>query len=146
MTPSIEMHRLGKKYLIYRHPVDRLKESLWWGRRCYHQELWALRDVSLEIQPGESIGFVGSNGAGKSTLLKLISGISRPTEGEIQVRGRVSALMELGAGFHADFTGRENIYMNCSILGMNRREIDLKLSEIIDFAELGDFIDRPIKN
>lgn len=145
MLPVIRLHELGKKYLIYRHPLDRIKERLLFGRRSYHQDLWALQDVRLEIQPGESVGFVGSNGAGKSTLLKLICGISRPTVGSIEVRGRVSALMELGAGFHYEFTGRENIFMNCSILGMSRTEIEQKLDRIIEFSELGDFIDRPIK-
>jgi ABC-type polysaccharide/polyol phosphate transport system ATPase subunit len=145
MIPVIDIQNVGKKYLIYRHPLDRIKERLLFGSRTYHQALWALKDIHLSIQPGESVGFVGSNGAGKSTLLKLISGISRPTEGSIEVRGRVSALMELGAGFHYEFTGRENIFMNCSILGMSRSEIEQKLDRIIDFSELKDFIDRPIK-
>jgi ABC-type polysaccharide/polyol phosphate transport system ATPase subunit len=145
MVPVIRLHELGKKYLIYRHPLDRIKERLLFGRRIYHQALWALQNVHMEILPGESVGFVGSNGAGKSTLLKLICGITRPTVGSIEVRGRVSALMELGAGFHYEFTGRENIFMNCSILGMTRPEIEQKLDRIIEFSELGDFIDRPIK-
>jgi teichoic acid transport system ATP-binding protein len=145
MRPVIEMHDLGKKYRIYKHPFDRLKETVSISRKSYHQELWALQNVSMEVRPGESVGFVGSNGAGKSTLLKIISGISQPSLGTLMVRGRISALMELGAGFHPEFTGRENIYMNCSILGMSRREIDDRLGDIIDFAELGDFIDRPIK-
>lgn len=145
MQPVIEIRDLGKKYQIYPRPWDRLKEMFWFGRRSCHQDLWALRNINLEVQPGESIGFVGSNGAGKSTLLKLISGISRPSEGHLLVRGRISALMELGAGFHHEFSGMENIYMNCSILGMTRPEIDKKLPAILEFAELGDFIHRPIK-
>jgi ABC-type polysaccharide/polyol phosphate transport system ATPase subunit len=145
MVPVIRLDELGKKYLIYKHPLDRIKERFLLGRRCYHQALWALQGIRLEIQPGESVGFVGSNGAGKSTLLKLICGITRPTVGSIEVRGRVSALMELGAGFHYEFTGRENIFMNCSILGMTRPEIEQKLDRIIEFSELGEFIDRPIK-
>ncbi len=145
MEPIIELKGVGKKYRIYRHPLDRVKEFLWLGRRSHHEELWALRDIDLVIRPGDSVGFVGSNGAGKSTLLKLISGISRPSEGALSVRGRISALMELGAGFHHEFTGRENIYMNCSILGMTRAEIDARIQTIIDFSELGEFIDRPIK-
>jgi lipopolysaccharide transport system ATP-binding protein len=145
MEPIIELAGIGKKYRIYRHPLDRVKEFMAAGRRAYHDDLWALRGIDLEIRPGESVGFVGSNGAGKSTLLKLISGISRPSVGTMTVRGRISALMELGAGFHFEFTGRENIYMNCSILGMTRTEIDARIQSIIDFSELGDFIDRPIK-
>jgi len=145
MDPIIELKGVGKNYRIYRHPLDRIKEFLWLGRRSVHEELWALRDIDLVIQPGDSVGFVGSNGAGKSTLLKLISGISRPSEGSLSVRGRISALMELGAGFHHEFTGRENIYMNCSILGMTRNEIDARIQSIIAFSELGEFIDRPIK-
>jgi ABC-type polysaccharide/polyol phosphate transport system ATPase subunit len=145
MDPIIELKGVGKKYRIYRHPLDRIKEFLSPSRRSVHEELWALRDIDLVIQPGDSVGFVGSNGAGKSTLLKLISGISRPSEGSLSVRGRISALMELGAGFHHEFTGRENIYMNCSILGMTRNEIDARIQSIIEFSELGEFIDRPIK-
>jgi len=145
MEPIIDISHLNKKYAIYSRPFDRVKELLMFGRRSVHQELWALHDIHLRVRPGESIGFIGSNGAGKSTLLKMISGISSPTSGRIAVRGRISALMELGAGFHDDFTGRENIYMNCSILGMNRSQINRKIDEIIAFSELGEFIDRPIK-
>jgi len=145
MEPIINIQKVSKKYKIYRKPIDRVKEILFFGRRSFHQNLWALKDINLVVRPGESIGFVGSNGAGKSTLLRMISGISRPTVGSIEVRGRISALMELGAGFHYEFTGRENIYMNCSILGMTRQEIDERIDDIIAFAELGDFIDRPIK-
>ncbi|MBP7864339.1 MAG: ABC transporter ATP-binding protein [Acidobacteria bacterium] len=145
MKPVIEIRDAGKKYNVYKRPTDRLKEMACLGRLHRHQELWALRGVSLSVTPGETLGFVGSNGAGKSTLLKLITGISRPSEGDITVRGRISALMELGAGFHTEFTGRENIYMNCSILGMSRKEIDERLDDIIAFSELGEFIDRPIR-
>ncbi|MBN2432139.1 MAG: ABC transporter ATP-binding protein [Acidobacteria bacterium] len=145
MEPIIDISDLNKKYAIYARPFDRVKELMMFGRRSFHQELWALQDIQLRVRPGESIGFIGSNGAGKSTLLKMISGISSPTSGRLAVRGRISALMELGAGFHDDFTGRENIYMNCSILGMSREQINRKLDEIIAFSELGEFIDRPIK-
>lgn len=145
MEPVIEIREAGKKYNVYTRPTDRLKEMVCLGRLHRHQELWALRGVNLSVMPGETLGFVGSNGAGKSTLLKLVTGISRPSEGDITVRGRISALMELGAGFHTEFTGRENIYMNCSILGMNRKEIDERLDDIIAFSELGEFIDRPIR-
>ncbi len=145
MDYVIEAKNISKRYDIYPHPFDRVKELLSFGRKKYHTELWALKEITFKVKRGESFGFIGSNGAGKSTLLKLISGISKPTEGEISVRGRVSALMELGAGFHHEFTGRDNIYMNCSILGMTKDEIEKKMDEIIEFSELGDFIDRPIK-
>lgn len=145
MEPIIEISGLSKRYKLYNKPLDRLVELMTRGHLTRHQELWALRDIDLSVQPGESIGFIGSNGAGKSTLLKLISGISQPTLGAITVRGRISALMELGAGFHYEFTGRENIYMNCSIMGMSRKETDDRIQQIIDFSELGDFIDHPIK-
>ncbi len=145
MEYVIEAKNVGKRYDIYPHPFDRVKELLFFGRKRFHTELWALKDISFNVRRGEAFGFIGSNGAGKSTLLKLISGISKPTEGTISVKGRVSALMELGAGFHHEFTGRDNIYMNCSILGMTKEEIEEKIDKIIEFSELGDFIDRPIK-
>ncbi len=114
------------------------------GRRDPDQ-FWAVHDVSFEVGPGESYGIIGPNGAGKSTLLKLLAGIMRPTLGEIQVNGRVSALIELGAGFHGDLSGRENIYLNASILGMTRREARKKFDEIVDFAGIGEFLDMPVK-
>jgi len=145
MEPVIDIQHVGKKYSLYNRPFDRVKEVLSFGKKSYHDELWALKDISLSMRPGESVGFIGSNGAGKSTLLKLISGISAPSEGVLRVRGRISALMELGAGFNSEFTGRANIYMNCSILGMPKKEIETKVDEIIEFSELGEFIDRPVK-
>lgn len=118
-----------------RQPVDELTS----------REFWALDDVSFEVRRGEAFGVVGSNGAGKSTILKLLSGIMKPTRGTISVRGRLSALIEVGAGFHPDLTGRENIYLNGSILGMRRKEIDRKFDDIVEFGELRDFIDTPVK-
>ena len=108
-------------------------------------EFWALHDVSFEVRPGEAFGIIGPNGAGKSTMLKLLAGIMRPNEGRVDIRGRVSALIELGAGFHGDLTGRENIYLNGSILGMPRAEVRQKFDEIVDFAGIRDFLDTPIK-
>ena len=145
MEPMISLKNVSKRYPLYARPTDRFKEMFLLGAIKRHRDFWALQDVDLAIMPGETVGLVGSNGAGKSTLLKLITGISRPTRGELAVRGRISALMELGAGFHNEFTGRENIYMNCSILGMSRREVEEKLDDIIAFSELGDFVDRPIR-
>ena len=108
-------------------------------------EFWALDDVSFEVQPGESFGIIGPNGAGKSTMLKILAGIMRPNRGRVDILGRVSALIELGAGFHGDLTGRENIYLNASILGMPRREVQHKFDEIVDFADIRDFLDTPLK-
>ena len=113
---AIRADNIGKCYQLYGKPLDRLKQSLWRGRRQYFQEFWALRNVSFEIRKGERIGIIGANGSGKSTLLQIISSILRPTEGELMIDGRVAALLELGAGFNPEFTGEENIYVNGAIL------------------------------
>lgn len=142
---AIRTINLGKKYELYRRPGDILKEIFSFGKRTYHEDFWALKDVNLEIPMGSTLGVVGENGAGKSTLLGLLTSSLHPTEGEVSVKGRVSAILELGAGFHPEFTGRDNIYMNCSILGMTKEEIDGKFESIVEFSELGDFIERPVK-
>lgn len=142
-TPVIEAHGLGKRFDIYLNDRSRLAEFL--GRRAHHQEHWALRDVSFSIQAGRSFGVVGGNGAGKSTLLKLIAGISQPTVGRLDVRAPISTLLDLGLGFHENFTGRENITLNCQLLGMDRDEIAARLANIIEFAELKEFIDYPVR-
>ncbi len=116
------------------------------GRPSEEDQFWVLKDISFELEAGETVGFIGPNGAGKSTLLKLMAGILEPTSGEIGINGRIGALLELGAGFHPDLTGRENVYLNGSILGMGRREIDRKLDEIVAFAEVERFIDMPVKH
>ena len=146
---AITVKQLSKCYPLYNHPKDRLKQFLWphrWlGIRQYYRELWALRDINLSVHKGEVIGIVGQNGSGKSTLLQLICGTLTPTQGSVFVDGRVAALLELGAGFNPEFTGRENIYMNAVILGLTQLEISEKIEGIIDFSGVRDFIDQPVK-
>src|SRR5690606_6567519 len=125
-------------------PIHRLYDAVLPYKRRF-REFWAVRNVYLDVQKGSTIGIIGVNGAGKSTLLKLISGITQPTLGEVSVRGRVTSLIELGAGFHPEFSGRDNIHLACSILGLSEEEAARKLEPIITFSELGDFIDRPVK-
>lgn len=141
---AIRASGLGKAYSIYDKPHHRLFEALGWGGRS--RQFWALRGVDFEIRRGETVGIIGRNGSGKSTLLQLIAGTLQSSEGEVQVNGRVAALLELGSGFNPEFTGRENVYMNASILGLPRQEIDAKLDRILAFADIGDFIDQPIRN
>ncbi len=145
-TPTVTAKALGKCYFLYRRPEDRLKQTLFsrFGR-SYNVPFWALRDVNFEIRRGESFGIIGKNGSGKSTLLQILAGILRPTEGEFTVRGRVAALLELGSGFNPEFTGRENVYINGSILGMSRKEIDQHFDQIASFADIGEFLDQPVK-
>jgi len=136
---------LGKRYEIYAQPRDRLLQSLFRGRRQFFQEFWALSDVSFEVARGETVGIIGRNGSGKSTLLQLIAGTLTPTTGTATVRGRVAALLELGSGFNPEFSGRENVFLNGSILGLARSEIEARLPGIIAFSGLEEFIDRPVK-
>ena len=145
LDPVIEVESAGKCYHIYDQPQDRLKQMLWRGRRRYYREFWALRDVSFTVQRGETVGVIGRNGSGKSTLLKLLCGTLTPTTGAVAVRGRVAALLELGTGFNPEFTGRENVYLNAAILGLDDEEIERYLPEILEFADIGEFIDQPVK-
>ncbi len=145
LHPAVLARNLGKCYQLYAQPRDRLKQFLWRGKRQYFRELWALREINLEIMPGEVIGIIGRNGSGKSTLLQLICGTLTPTCGVVQVNGRLAALLELGAGFNPEFTGRENILLNASILGLTKIEIADRIEQIIDFSEIRDFIDQPVK-
>lgn len=135
---------LGKVYQRYAKPIDSLKEI--WFKRQYHEAFWALREVSFRCEPGEVFGVVGDNGAGKSTLLKLLAGTLQPTHGTLQVNGRVSAILELGSGFHPEYTGLENIKLGCALLGLNEQQTLDKIPEIIDFSELGDFVKQPVKS
>ncbi|MBI5434663.1 MAG: ABC transporter ATP-binding protein [Planctomycetes bacterium] len=143
-TSAILCRGLGKAYRMYQKPIHRVWELLVPGLKK-HTDFWAVRNVYLDIPPGSTVGIIGENGAGKSSLLKLLTGITRPTEGELHVNGRIASLLELGAGFHPEFSGRDNIYLNCSILGMRPDEIDERFPKIVEFSELGDFIDRPVK-
>jgi lipopolysaccharide transport system ATP-binding protein len=141
----IETRELGKCYQIYGRPQDRLKQMLWRGRRRFYHEFWALRDVSFAVRRGETVGVIGRNGSGKSTLLKMLCNTLAPTTGTLMVRGRVAALLELGTGFNPEFTGRENVYLNAAILGLDDAEIEYSLPEILAFADIGEFIDQPVK-
>ncbi len=144
-SPVVEFRDVSKSYPIYATPSARLKELACLNRVSFHRDFWALRDISFEIHQGETFCVVGENGSGKSTLLQMVAGILHPSQGEITVRGRVAALLELGSGFNPEFTGRDNVYVNAAILGLSRKEIDAKFGEIEAFAEIGDFIDQPVK-
>src|SRR5262249_24719841 len=137
---------LGKCYHIYDRPQDRLKQALFrpFGKR-YYREFWALRDVSLEVRRGEAVGVLGRNGGGKSTLPQIISGRLAPTTGNAEVAGRVAALLELGSGFNPEFSGRENVYLNGAILGLSREQVAERFDAIAAFADIGQFLDQPVK-
>jgi ABC-type polysaccharide/polyol phosphate transport system ATPase subunit len=142
----IAVRGLGKRYMLYERPHERLKEQLLWrfGWR-FGREFWALRDVTLEVGRGEAVGIVGRNGSGKSTLLHVIAGTLAPTTGSVAVTGRVAALLELGSGFNPEFTGRENVFLNAAILGMSRAEAEARFDAIVAFADIGEFLDQPVK-
>lgn len=144
-SPVIEFRGVSKSYPIYASPSSRLKELACFNLRSFHRDFWALRDISFEVHPGETFCIIGENGSGKSTLLQMVAGILQPTSGQVTVRGRVAALLELGSGFNPEFSGRDNVYVNAAILGLTRAQIDAKLPEIEAFAEIGDFIDQPVK-
>ena len=137
---------VGKRFLIHHQRATRLKERFLQTRRSKAEEFWALRDIDLDIGGGETVGLIGANGSGKSTLLKLLAGILEPTAGTVRVRGRVASLLELGAGFNGELTGRENIYLNASILGLSRREINRNFDSIVEFSGLEQFIDNQVKH
>jgi ABC-type polysaccharide/polyol phosphate transport system ATPase subunit len=141
----LHVQNVSKVYRLYRRPVDRLLEILPFNKHSAPTEFWALRDVSFNVERGEILGVIGPNGSGKSTLLQIVSGILEPTRGRVVTRGRIAALLELGAGFNPEFTGRENVFLNGEILGMSKREMDRVFPEIERFAEIGTFLDRPVK-
>jgi lipopolysaccharide transport system ATP-binding protein len=142
---AIQINNVSKCFQIYEKPQDRLKQAFFRGNKQYFREFWALKNVSLEVSKGETVGIIGRNGSGKSTLLQIIAGTLTPTNGNVAVSGRVAALLELGSGFNPDFTGRENIYMNGAILGLTTQEIDSHYDNIVSFADIGDFLDQPVK-
>ena len=142
---AISVNDVSKMYKLYDNPMDRLKESLGLSRKKKYKEHYALNHVSFQVHKGETVGIIGTNGSGKSTILKIITGVLSPTAGEIAVNGRISALLELGAGFNGEYSGLENVYLNGSMIGFSREEIDAKLQSILDFADIGDFIYQPVK-
>ncbi|HJZ45873.1 MAG TPA: ABC transporter ATP-binding protein [Roseiflexaceae bacterium] len=148
MPPIIEFERVSKKFTIHRGGADTIQERFagLLRPRARGEDFWALRDVSFGVAKGESLGLVGHNGAGKSTALKLMTRILEPTSGRVAMNGRIAALLELGSGFHPDLSGRENVFLNGSLLGFSRREMQARLPEIVDFAEIGDFIDMEVKH
>lgn len=145
MTNAIEVHDLSKRFRIYTNRPRSIKESVVARRGKRYDDFWALRNIDLEIEKGTAFGFIGHNGSGKSTMLRCITGIYKPTSGSVSVSGRISALLELGSGFHPDLSGRENVYLNAAILGLSKKEIDSVFDKIVDFAGIGNFIDSPVK-
>jgi lipopolysaccharide transport system ATP-binding protein len=142
---QIEIDHVSRRFRVYPQPTRTLKDAVVARGRMRGQDIWALRDVSVRVEPGEAVGLVGRNGSGKTTLLRLIAGIMKPTSGRVAVEGRVGSLLELGAGFHPEFTGRENVYLNGAILGLKRRDIREHMDEIVAFAELERFVDLPVR-
>ena len=143
--PAVRVVGVSKKFILHTERRNSVKERLVRGRARTDGDFWALRDVSFEVPRGTTFGLIGHNGSGKSTMLKLLAGVHRPTSGSVIADGRVSALLELGAGFHGELTGRENVHLNGSILGLSRRQIEESMEKIIDFADIGEFIDAPVK-
>ena len=141
----LRIRHISKRFEIYDKPRYRLQQMLFGRWKTYFREFWALRDIDFEVRKGECIGIIGPNGARKSTLLQIMTGTLQPTEGTVERHGRIAALLELGSGFNPEFTGRENVYMNAAILGLTKKETDEKYQDIVDFADIGDFIDRPVK-
>lgn len=142
---AIEVKNMTKKFKVYYDKPNTLKEKLVFWKNNKADVRTVLKDINIDIKKGETVALIGTNGSGKSTLLKLMTKIIYPTSGTVETNGKLTSLLELGAGFHEDFTGRENIYFNASIFGLSKKEIDAKIDEIIEFSELGDFIDNPVR-
>ena len=143
---AISIKNISKFFEIYEKPSHRLWQMLYHGRKQFYRPFWALQDISFEVKRGECVGIIGRNGAGKSTLLQIITGTLSPSSGTVECKGRVAALLELGSGFNPEFTGRENVYLNASILGLSKEEIDAKYDDIVAFADIGEFINQPVKS
>ena len=141
----LRIRHISKRFEIYDKPRHRLQQMLFGRWKTYYHEFRALSDINLEVRKGECVGIIGPNGAGKSTLLQIMTGTLQPTEGTVERHGRIAALLELGSGFNPEFTGRENVYMNAAILGLTKKETDEKYQDIVDFADIGEFIDQPVK-
>lgn len=146
MSTALAVNDLWKSYRLYHERNQYLKAAILKGRRARYEEFWALKGVSFDVPTGSTFGVIGSNGSGKSTLLKTMAGILQPEKGSVEIDGRVSALLELGAGFHPELSGQENVFLNGAILGLSRKEIAARFDDIVEFAGLGDFIDTPVKN
>lgn len=145
MSVMIKVENLVKKYNIYEKPINRLKETLSITKKCYHREFIALDGLTFDVEKGDAIGILGKNGSGKSTLLKMITGVLTPTSGELTINGKIAAILELGAGFNMEYSGVENVYLNGTMMGYTREEMDKKIQAIIDFADIGDFVNQPVK-
>ena len=142
---AISVQGVSKIYKLYDKPIDRLKEAVSLTHKSYHRDLFALSDISFEVKKGETVGIIGTNGSGKSTILKIITGVLSPTTGTAEVSGNISALLELGAGFNSEYTGLENIYMNGTMMGFSRQEMERRMDDILRFADIGDFVNQPVK-
>ena len=142
---ALKVSHVSKCFQMYEKPIHRLYQTVFAGRKKFYKEFWALHDMDFEVRRGECVGVIGRNGAGKSTLLQIITGTLQPTEGSVFANGKVAALLELGSGFNMEFTGRENVFLNGAILGLTKQEIHEKYEQIIEFADIGDFIDQPVK-
>ncbi|QWU15813.1 teichoic acid transport system ATP-binding protein [Paenibacillus sophorae] len=145
MNGIIEINNLVKKYKLYNKPTDRFKEAVHPFNKVYHKEFVALDGITLSVEKGDAVGILGKNGSGKSTLLKIITGVLSPTGGSVEINGKISAILELGAGFNPEYTGRENIYLNGLMMGYGREKMDEKIDSVIEFADIGKFIDQPVK-
>ena len=142
---AISVQGVSKIYKLYDKPIDRLKEAVSLTHKSYHRDFFALSDISFDVKKGETVGIIGTNGSGKSTILKIITGVLSPTTGTAEVSGNISALLELGAGFNSEYTGLENIYMNGTMMGFSREEMQRRMDDILRFADIGDFVNQPVK-
>ena len=142
---AISVQGVSKIYKLYNKPIDRLKEAVSLTHKSYHRDFFALSDISFDVKKGETVGIIGTNGSGKSTILKIITGVLSPTTGTAEVSGNISALLELGAGFNSEYTGLENIYMNGTMMGFSREEMQRRMDDILRFADIGDFVNQPVK-